>query len=251
MKKMKNKIIKSVFTVLMITLFASCESTDETIINYVSFEANQYSFGILPNTEQTRTINVYSTQISSVDRVLNLKINTINTDLDESAYFVPATVTIPANTNVGSFELKITDVNSETIGKFLDIEFSGLEEGLYSNTNILVEVEYFCLYNKVRLELILDRYGSETSWNITKNSVVVASGGPYSDIATNALQPQLDFIMCLEDGDYVINVYDAYGDGLFTSTSVQGSYKLLKIDGTILAQGSGNFGSLSTVNFTL
>ncbi|MCB0782323.1 MAG: hypothetical protein KDC03_22780, partial [Flavobacteriales bacterium] len=67
----------------------------------------------------------------------------------------------------------------------------------------------------VTVRIVLDRYGSETTWSIEDGGgAVFASGGPYTDAATNGEYPQPDVNVCLPAGCYDLIVNDAFGDGL-------------------------------------
>ena len=70
-----------------------------------------------------------------------------------------------------------------------------------------------------------DQYGSELSWEIKEevSGIVVASGGPYTDLAAagTSVQPTVTFTanpnMC-----YKTVIYDSYGDGYNAGTGVGG-----------------------------
>ncbi len=77
------------------------------------------------------------------------------------------------------------------------------------------------------VKVTADRYGSEFTWNI-KNSAgtTVASGGPYTDAATNGAYPQADVNFTLVSNQcYSINLFDSFGDG-FDGTYGDGAFKV-------------------------
>lgn len=110
----------------------------------------------------------------------------------------------------------------------------------------------------VSLTLVLDCWGSETTWEVvnTSNSVV-ASGGPYTDNlpgGAGTITEQL----CLAQGCYDFVLYDSNNDGINGGTafpgscSADGSYTI--VDGNnstlvSLASSAGGFGSSNTQNF--
>ncbi|MBK8655693.1 MAG: T9SS type A sorting domain-containing protein [Haliscomenobacter sp.] len=97
------------------------------------------------------------------------------------------------------------------------------------------------------LTLVLDNYGSETSWQILNaQNQAVAKGGPYTDKAANKT---LTFKLCLPYGCYTLSVKDSYGDGLCCSYG-SGSFKLAKPGGQVLASG-GQFTMESKTAFCL
>lgn len=91
--------------------------------------------------------------------------------------------------------------------------------------------------------LVTDNYGSETDWEIKNSSGgIEASGSGYSSNSTYSES------VCLDDGNYTLNVYDSYGDGICCSYG-EGSYNLT-IGGQSVASG-GNFDYQDTTNFTV
>jgi len=83
-----------------------------------------------------------------------------------------------------------------------------------------------------------DAYPSETSWKITKDTVIYAEGSKYKDASSNYIEN-----MCLEmDSCYTLTIYDSYGDGM------DGSFKV-KNGGQTLAIVEGFSGDSITVEF--
>lgn len=227
--------------------FAGCEESDDpTVVPHVSFE-NDKVFGVEFESSTTGEIKVYTTNTSGSDRTFNLKVVEEGTTLEPAAYTLPTTVTVPANSRVGSFNLSVSDMNLGG-GKDLLIAFDGLD-GMFTGAPLKLTAKQICSLNEVTLALVLDRYGSETQWEIRQGSDVVASGGPYTDISTNTAQPVKNFTFCLPDGDYTFVITDQYSDGICCTYGV-GSYLLKTISGTVLASG-GTFGAQMTHNFTL
>ncbi len=88
------------------------------------------------------------------------------------------------------------------------------------------------------LNVILDYFGAETTWDVKNSSgSVMVSGGPY----VNSQQGLSNLTtICLAAGCYTLNMYDAYGDGQgFTN----GSFSLTDANNAVLASGTGNWGS--------
>jgi len=98
--------------------------------------------------------------------------------------------------------------------------------------------------NSLTLTIVLDQYGSETTWEIRDGSTTIASGGPYQN---NASGTTVTENLCVEDGcfDFIIN--DSYGDGICCSYG-NGSYLLVDDNNNTLASG-GQFTSTETTNF--
>lgn len=102
--------------------------------------------------------------------------------------------------------------------------------------------------NSVTLQLNLDRYGSETTWEIKNGSNVMANGGPYTTQATNGVYPQPPIVMCLPNGCHDLVVYDSWGDGICCAFG-SGSFTLIDSQNNTLVSNSNFTGSSTTHNF--
>lgn len=286
MKNLKNNFLFVAFIMLSI-VFVSCEKdpTDSTLnnYNYISLEAPSSKLvSLYPNETGMLESKVYSSKASTVDRTFNLVVDPATT-LNASYYTVPATVTIPAGEMFGMFTVVITGTNIGD-GKTLIVGL-GQEEGFDTGINsftttpvyeagssiprnyvnvvttgkLTFNIEERCDFNKVVLTMKFDNYPEETAWILLDASMnVVASGGFNAAGTAITGYAALGFAdgstfkrnFCLPGGQYTFTVYDDYGDGMYTSASVQGNYSL-KLGDTVLASGSGNFGFLSETTFTL
>ena len=95
----------------------------------------------------------------------------------------------------------------------------------------------------VTLSISVDFFGVETTWAMTQNGTVITAGGPYIN---NAQGTVFATDVCLPEGCYELTMYDAYGDG---QSFTQGWYSLTNDEGTVLANGSGNWGPSVTHTF--
>ncbi len=100
---------------------------------------------------------------------------------------------------------------------------------------------------QVTLNLTLDRYGNETTWQVSNGSIVIASGGPYTQAASNGAYPQAPITICVPAGCHDLVITDSYGDGLCCQYG-NGSYTLTDDQATVLASG-GTFATTSATNF--
>ncbi len=106
--------------------------------------------------------------------------------------------------------------------------------------------------NDLVLDLVLDLYGSETTWELLDPSnTAIGTGGPYTDAGSNGEYPQPPVqFNGLADGEYTFRVLDDYGDGMCCAFG-NGSYTLTHVgSGTIVASG-GVFGSEESTTFML
>ncbi|WP_175574454.1 HYR domain-containing protein [Algoriphagus marinus] len=113
-------------------------------------------------------------------------------------------------------------------------------------TEATVEINAKCPDNNiiVELELVLDLYPEDTSWQIKDaTGGIVASGGGYT-IPYSVINQQF----CLPAGCYDFVIVDSFGDGI--NAQGDGLYKLTQRD-KVLASSDGNFGRGETKNFCL
>jgi len=272
MKFLKTKFLFTAF--LMLTLaFVGCEkdvASGSSLTNYVGMEPSKY-VGVAKDATVTAESKIYATDVSNVDRTFTLFVDS-STTLDPSYYTVPATVTIPAGQKIGVIQVGITGTDLGS-GKILVV---GLETvsgvnyatsyttstttGLVSavkTTKTTFTIEETCDLNKVVLSITFDNYPEETAWELyDSSSTVIASGGIEGGVISGyaalgfADQSTFTTSFCLPSGDYTFVIYDDYGDGMYTSASVQGTYSV-KLGDTVLASGQGNFGSIADTAFTL
>lgn len=235
---MKN--IKYLFLfVATVFLLNSCEDgmPETSDLNYVTFEATGMDLGVTIEGSSEHDILVYTTQITGSDRTFNLKVNTESTTAEGGAYSVPATVTVPANSNVGTFKLGLNDVNIGD-GKDLVIELE-VEPGVFKGEATTIAITQICDKNEVIIKVTFDDYGSECSWQLTDAAdQVVASGSGYADGDAGASKK-----LCIVGGTYTFTVADAYGDGLGA-----GGVSIIS-NGAEVVNIPGDFGAGTSVSF--
>lgn len=120
---------------------------------------------------------------------------------------------------------------------------NGIEQtGITSTTNILKPILTDAV-GKAKLRLYIDRYGSETSWNV-KNiyGTIVAHGGPYTDASSNGTRLIESEFNLATAGCYTFEIKDAYGDGINSGYGA-GSYTIIDNDSTIIASSNGKYSS--------
>ena len=100
-----------------------------------------------------------------------------------------------------------------------------------------------CTDNLLTLEITLDNYGSETTWEFKSGSTVLESGGPYPNNAEGSVYEE---DICVPNGCYDLIIYDSEGDGLCCDYG-QGFYRLINDMGEVLAMGD-EFGQSETTN---
>lgn len=101
----------------------------------------------------------------------------------------------------------------------------------------------------VTLDLVLDRYGEETTWRVVSGATVVASGGPFTNAGSSGAYPLAPITLCLPDGCFDLIVEDSYGDGMCCAYG-NGGYTLTGPDASELASG-GDFDYSETTPFCI
>lgn len=218
--------------------FNSCEeNTDFTSkLKYVSFESSSYAFGVDLGSSNSREISVYTTQTSGSARTFNITV--VSGSADATSYVVPATVTVPANSNVGVFTVTVSDINIDPDDGETLVLGLGSTDGTSPGQNITLNISQVCPLNEVIFSVTFDSWPEETFWELRNSSGVLYS----ADEGDYAGEDSFSKAFCLENGTYTFTIFDAYGDGT-------GSY-YLDYNGTKLVEG-GAFGSSETTTFTV
>ena len=94
------------------------------------------------------------------------------------------------------------------------------------------------------LTLVLDDYGSETSWTVKRLGQTLYEGGPYQD-GTNGEVITEEF--CLEEVCYQFRIADSYEDGICCDFG-DGSWTLTDSNGDVVGTG-GAFGASEQIQF--
>ncbi|WP_456421528.1 hypothetical protein [Lutibacter sp.] len=236
--------MKKITFLLLISIslfvFNSCdEEINETKdINYISFESATFDFGVELDGTTALDIKVYSTKITNSDRTFNVNVLLDESSADPASYSVPASVIIPANSNVGLLNISISDINIGENGKNLVLEFA-TEEGLFTGEKININIKQVCPLNEVFLDITFDSWPEETGWELLDSSGGVVASAQIGDYAGSS---SFSTSFCLANGTYTFIIYDAYGDGTDT-------YKL-SYNGSVIVTG-GAFGSSESTTFTV
>jgi hypothetical protein len=99
------------------------------------------------------------------------------------------------------------------------------------------------------LKVTQDRYGSETTWKFSDdNGVVLASGGPYADLAANGTLLNTHNVVVPATGCYRFELLDSYGDGINSGYGV-GNAIVLDGYGNTVYSTNGVFTFAATRNF--
>jgi hypothetical protein len=102
---------------------------------------------------------------------------------------------------------------------------------------------------EVRLTIVPDNFGSETSWTWNDENGIVASGGPYTDGDSTPID---EVFAVVPDMCYTFTINDGFGDGICCAWGT-GLYELRTDDDSIIFSG-GEFGATESTQvstFTL
>jgi len=243
---MKKKIIYLLLLALPLVLITSCEENAVGItpeLNHVSFEANTYSFGVDIDGENTNTIAIYASNKSTSSRTVEVVVIAEETTADVASYTVPASFTIPANSNVGELSVTISDVNISSGGETLTIALVS-KPGLYVGANITLDVRQVCPFNDVNINIVFDLYPEEVYWVLAdSNGAVIAesAAGVYGAYAGFDNGTNINIPLCLENDTYTFTVYDQYSDGAGAISITSGGTDLFSTDGGYGAGAQGTF----------
>lgn len=207
-------------------VFINCEEDDREPVNFISFEAAEFNFGVELEGSTSLDLKVFSANLSSSDRTFEITIASTST-LDAGSYTIATTVTIPANKNVGLIPITISDTNIGEEGETLILQFVS-SKGVYTGEDMTLNVKQVCPFNELQLNITFDDWGEETWWellNSNGDTIAFSEEGDYTGEADFSKS------FCLPNDAYTFTIFDAYGDGT-------NDYQLITGE-TILASGGG------------
>ncbi|MCI2229782.1 DUF1735 domain-containing protein [Polaribacter sp. MSW13] len=244
---MKKNIYLFLLSIALIS-FSSCEESGvEALGNSVaSFEATTLDIGVEIGSSTTKDINVYTSNISGTDRTIEVMVDNNTTDADAAAYTVPASVTIPAGTNVGTITIGVNDVDL-AVDKTLVIRLKSTEN-LDVVNKLTIGLSQLCPNNgiKIKLDIAFDSWPEEIAWRILDSNgttVMASASNPFNYGAYAGMTGGVTVRECLASGTYTIEVYDGYGDG--------GNDYTVTANGILVFSATGNYGAFVTEDFTI
>jgi hypothetical protein len=89
-----------------------------------------------------------------------------------------------------------------------------------------------CKGKMVSIEILLDKYPKETSWEVLNNNEIVLAGGSYDQSLKSTLIIEEN---CLPGGCYNFKIKDTYADGICCKYG-SGNYKVF-VDGKLMFEG--------------
>lgn len=247
------KLLTILTIVLGVCLFTNCEENDEKPaileINYVGFESRPL-IGVDPTASITEEIKIAASNTASSDRTFNIVVNTDLTTANASAYSVPSSATVPANSNVGTFDLGVIGPNINTSGDdILALDFVS-QEGLLLGATMQINLKQVCPNPELFVDITFDQYPEEVYWrildaadNVVSQSMSINGDDPWgaydgADEGTSTTKA-----VCLASGTYTFEMYDKFSDG-------GGPFSLTFSDEVIFSS-DGAYGFTTSTTFTI
>lgn len=204
---------------LAIISFSSCEedAVEPLDTSFVSFQSKTLDIGVLAGSETSQEVKIYTTNITSADRIISVVVEETGTNANAGAYIVPSTVTIPGGTNVGTLMIGVKDVGLElSKDKSVTIRLQSTED-LTTGQALKINLGILCPNSgiKLKVNLTFDKWPEEGAWRIkdASGNTVMASATPFGYGAYAGATAPITIADCLPSGTYTITVYDQYGDG--------------------------------------
>jgi len=207
----------------LITAFGNTAGCSGSPINLVTRIQNN---GTTPLTSATITASYGGNQVASFNWTGNL--NTYGwQDVTVGSYTLPAS---------GSITYAVTATND-------NVTTNNSQTRSYTLGNTVVSM------NNITIKITLDRYGSETDWQLRNSSGTIVSQNPnYTNASANGAYPQADINLTLPNDCYTFTITDSYGDGMCCAYG-QGGYQILADGVLIPTMSGGNFNDGETKVF--
>ena len=157
MKKLKTLLLL-VFSLLA---FNNCSDdvTGTKNINYVSFEVNSPTIIVEKNKSTEAKVHLYATQTTGSDRTFGVGVIAgASTTIAAAAYTVPATVTIPANSNDGTLTLTVSDNSLSNAPVTLGLKVTPTTDVFIGN-NASLKIQKHCTLN---IDQFVGKYSGNT-----------------------------------------------------------------------------------------
>lgn len=133
----------------------------------------------------------------------------------------------------------------ERMVKFRITEVNGKPYSYNKKVNLLSE-EWIDAYfqgdeDEFKIDILQDKFGSQTTWElINSNEEVLASGGPYTTLATNGTKLHRTKVKVPNNECIKFIIYDEAGNGINNGAG-EGYYKITDSKGNVIVEGNGKF----------
>jgi len=128
-------------TLLILSVFGFNSCKDQIagteFINYASIDTNVPTVMVIKGTSTDVDINVYATQTSGAEKTFDVEVIADNTTANTESYDVPATLTIPANSNKGTITVTAIDDNLGEAPVTLELKISSSDKDIIIGTDVI------------------------------------------------------------------------------------------------------------------
>ena len=132
--------------VVSMPFFTGCESDGEfTPPNFVTFDSPVKNLAVNEDASETLEIILYTANETGSDRTFTINVDPATT-LDASAFSIPSTVTVPANSNEAVIPVEITGAGIDNAGDILVLSL-GQEEDLLRGGAITINLTKLCEFD--------------------------------------------------------------------------------------------------------
>ncbi|MFV9483158.1 hypothetical protein ACNI3T_04930 [Christiangramia sp. ASW11-125] len=227
-------VIVAVFTLALVVGCDYDEETFEPNFATLQYAPGGQNVGVELGGSTSYDVSVYTGKVLDAAREFTINVGASST-LSPAAYTIPATVTVPAGSNEGTFTVQVSDVDLGLTGKTLNLSLAN--DGEFSvGSPLTLNVATVCPGKEFVIDFVLDAYPGETGYtlvNAAGETVVSVSGSPATSRS-----------LCLPSGTYTFTVTDSYGDGIFDGGVT------LTYAGNVLAEIDGDFGAGTSVEIS-
>lgn len=248
------RIITLCAIMLSLVVFTNCEKNDDTPaildIDYVGLESG-FTIGVDPTGTASQEVQIATSNTASTPRMFNIAVDTDLTTADASAYSVPSSVTVPANSNVGMFSIDVVGPNVSTSGNdILAIGFTSPDDGLFISDPISLNLKQVCPNPELIVDITFDLYPEEVYWRILNSNdetvfdvASINGDAPWGAYADKEEGDSISKAVCLASGTYTFEIYDKFQDG-------GGPFSLTINEETVFTS-DGAYGFTTSTSFTI
>ncbi len=210
---------KSILLLAMfsISLFAGCDYDVELEpLNYVTFDSNELDLSVHEDTSESFDVTVYTSNTTGTDRTFTVNVDESST-LDPGAYTLPASVTVPANSNEVTFTVEVTGSGIDDFGDSLVLSL-GKEQGAYTGKSFAIDITKLCDF-----ELTGD-YTNASGWFEAEYPVEVEAGSSANEyVVKDMFEDGTDITFKVnEDSSITVPKQNAWVSATYGQASVEG-----------------------------
>lgn len=228
------------------TSFVACDYDDVIEpLNYGAFEVNTTSFSVDEDGSASYEVTVYTSNTTGSDRTIALSAAASST-LAADSYDLPATVTIPANSNSGTFTLGLTDNSIDRCGETLVLNLGN--ETVDAGNPLSINIINVFPYETAGV------YNNASEFYEAEFPVEIVAGSTANEfIAKDLFAVGTDITFTVNaDNSITVPYQDAWVSGTYGQASVEGTGTLVKCTGTLTLSvehtvAAGSFGTYDEV----